>query len=922
MHLYTGCIENRKDPLKLGRCQVRIVGVHTHDKNVLPTSELPWAFPMQPINSAAISGIGNAPVGVVEGTWVVVMFRDEDLQQPIILGTIGGIPQEEFKSIDQDDDESISIDSAAKSAARIAQETEAIDGPTPKREEVENAITSSDGTYVTDGNGNPVTSGAAQPSSTSVNSYPTPKGVKLPPPAAAQPGISALNKAMDDMRFMGKYGRAAILGIAGGESGWIPQSEGHIYRKTEALVSTFGKTFRNKPELAAKYTNWQGSKESFFDVVYAPENNGAQLGNTQPGDGGKFYGRGFIQLTGRANYTKYAKLAEVNILNNPELLNEDIYISARVAVAYFRDRVNLPPEDPGYLEKALKAVGNDTGNGYEKKRAYYHYFLGEAVSPPEQTDKSTKPGAEAQGIPVANNGLPVDRQKNLVVGFCDPNMKYPLRQYIGEPDTNRLARGNIAGTIVEFKDDKKLMGVKTGGNKTWDQPAIPYNAQYPFNKVTETESGHIMEFDDTPENERIHLYHRKGSYLEIDANGTQVNRIIGDGYHIIERNGYIYIEGTANVTINGSCNLLINADANIDITGDTNINMGGTAKFNVASDMELNVGGEFKLKASNVKLDSDSDFNVTAAGSNKLTSGGSFEANASGVANIEGSTVHLGEGAASADSAGLGDPIAAGDKNTQVFEQMQPPPRSLEQDLGYETPEENQAEPDSAKQYHQNRESAPTKDSPIVVTPEGAPVTTPPKNDVRPIGTNCDIIYGMSSFPDSYVLHTDGTGYAWTIGMVTKKNPLTGGKYGLGLGREMKDMSIQEIACNLKALCVNILGPINENIGKVGQTWNINSGYRNYVPAGGAATSQHLIGSAIDISSGGNFGYKTNFDLANKIAALLPYDQLLLEYRDRNDGRINWIHVSYNNYGPPKKDLRTFLNDKTHTAGSLVYLGK
>jgi len=135
-------------------------------------------------------------------------------------------------------------------------------------------------------------------------------------------------------------------------------------------------------------------------------------------------------------------------------------------------------------------------------------------------------------------------------------------------------------------------------------------------------------------------------------------------------------------------------------------------------------------------------------------------------------------------------------------------------------------------------------------------------------------------------------------------------------------MSIQEIACNLKGLCVNILGPLNENFGRIGKAWNLNSCYRNNIPTGGSATSQHLSGSAVDISMGGNFGYKLMFDAAKKIAQIIPYDQLLLEYRDRNDGRINWIHISNNNYGPPKKDLRTFLNDKTHTAGSLVYLGK
>lgn len=921
MNLYTGCVENRRDPLRLGRCQVRIVGLHTHDKTVLPTEDLPWAYPLQPISSAAISGLGNSPVGVVEGTWVVIMFRDEDEQQPIILGAIGGIPQQEFKSIEEDEDDVISIDTTKKPATVEKRESEALDGPTPNREEsTSDTLKTTDGTAVTDSSGNPINAGT-KTSITPRPSYTTPKGVKIPPPASAQPGIAALNKAMDAVGFNGKYGRAALLGIAGGESGWIPQSEGHVYAKAETLEKVFPKTFKNKPELAARYANWKGSKEEFFNFVYAPENNGSSLGNTRPGDGGRYFGRGFIQLTGRSNYERYARLSGVDIITLPDLLNTDIEASARVAVAYFQDRIKVSSDDPSYLERALRAVGNDAGNGYEKKRAYYQYFLGES-QPIEQTDKSTAPGQEAQGVPVNENGIPVDREKNLVVGFSDPNMKYPLRQYIGEPDTNRLARGKIVGTIVEFKDEKVVRGVKTGGGKTWSQPAIPYNAQYPYNKVTETESGHIMEFDDTPENERIHLYHRKGTYLEIDANGTQVNRIVGDGYEIIERNGYIFIAGSANVTIGGQCNVLIQSDANIDITGDTKINMAGSAAFNVASDMSLNVGGELKIHAANVKIDSDSDFNVSSASSNKLTSGANFEVNASGRANIEGSTIHWAEGAAEADKANLGNPIAAGEKSTQVFEQLQPPPRALEEDMEYETPEENEAEPERAAEYIQNRPTAPNADSPITTPPADAPVEAKPENTAKATKAECDVIYGMTSFPQSYVLHTDATGYAWTIGVLTKGNSITPGKFGLGLGRGQKDFTTQEIVCNLKALCINILGPINENFGRIGKAWVLNSCYRNFIPTGGSTTSQHLIGSAVDISFGGNFAYKNNFDAAKKLAQILPYDQLLLEYRDRNDGRINWVHVSYNNYGSQKKDLRTFLNDKTHTSGSLVYLGK
>lgn len=92
MEIYVGCCENRLDPLKMGRCQVRIMGLHTADKTILPTDELPWAYPMMPINSASISGIGWSPTGVVQGSWILCTFLDEDLQQPIMLGTIGGIP--------------------------------------------------------------------------------------------------------------------------------------------------------------------------------------------------------------------------------------------------------------------------------------------------------------------------------------------------------------------------------------------------------------------------------------------------------------------------------------------------------------------------------------------------------------------------------------------------------------------------------------------------------------------------------------------------------------------------------------------------------------------------------------------------------------------------------------------------------------
>ena len=91
---FYGVVENRKDPLFLGRVKVRCIGFHTDDKTLIPTGDLPWADIIQPITSAAISGIGTTPTGLVEGTHVFGFFRDgRAAQEPVVLGTSGGIPE-------------------------------------------------------------------------------------------------------------------------------------------------------------------------------------------------------------------------------------------------------------------------------------------------------------------------------------------------------------------------------------------------------------------------------------------------------------------------------------------------------------------------------------------------------------------------------------------------------------------------------------------------------------------------------------------------------------------------------------------------------------------------------------------------------------------------------------------------------------
>lgn len=66
-------------------------------------------------------------------------------------------------------------------------------------------------------------------------------------------------------------------------------------------------------------------------------NDRTDLGNIYPGDGPRYTGRGYIQLTGRANYTHYAALLNIDLVNHPELALEP-HTAAAILVAYMGTR--------------------------------------------------------------------------------------------------------------------------------------------------------------------------------------------------------------------------------------------------------------------------------------------------------------------------------------------------------------------------------------------------------------------------------------------------------------------------------------------------------------------------------------------------------------------------------------------------------
>jgi len=92
---FVGVVEDRDDPVQLGRLRVRAFGFHTDDKSAIKTEDLPWAQVMNGVQSASVNGLGFSPTGIVEGSWVIGFFMDgERAQEPVVMGTLPGIPSE------------------------------------------------------------------------------------------------------------------------------------------------------------------------------------------------------------------------------------------------------------------------------------------------------------------------------------------------------------------------------------------------------------------------------------------------------------------------------------------------------------------------------------------------------------------------------------------------------------------------------------------------------------------------------------------------------------------------------------------------------------------------------------------------------------------------------------------------------------
>lgn len=215
---------------------------------------------------------------------------------------------------------------------------------------------------------------------------------------------------------------------------------------------------------------------------------------------------------------------------------------------------------------------------------------------------------------------------------------FPLDKDLNLPTTPRLAIGGaeaLADDVIKDKRKFVVKGVSIAAGKpsfwsrflsladiqaipllnkavnqvfkdrnnagSWSEPVAPYAAQFPYNHVQQTEAGHLFELDDSPGAERVHLFHRSGSFLEMHPDGTVVYKNMKDGYSITMGDHHTKVSGNCHISVDGSATLYAKGDVNVQSDGE--INMTAKKDFNVyAQNINLRAKVTSKIDGTNIDM--------------------------------------------------------------------------------------------------------------------------------------------------------------------------------------------------------------------------------------------------------------------------------------------------------------------------------
>jgi len=190
----------------------------------------------------------------------------------------------------------------------------------------------------------PTTPSAAAPK-------PTPKAAapaKAPEKPLEVSGIQAtIVKSLNDSGITSPKAHANVLATVKAESNFKVQSENLNYSSPDRIQAVFGPKRIPSPEFAQQFVK---NPEALANYVYKTTD-----GNSSPGDGFKYRGRGFIQHTGKNQYAAISKFTGVDVVSNPDALNSP-EVAAKAIPWFLLSYKGLKPDDVENMSKVNKAI--------------------------------------------------------------------------------------------------------------------------------------------------------------------------------------------------------------------------------------------------------------------------------------------------------------------------------------------------------------------------------------------------------------------------------------------------------------------------------------------------------------------------------------------------------------------------------------
>lgn len=147
---------------------------------------------------------------------------------------------------------------------------------------------------------------------------------------------------------------AHLLGQASHESGGFMLSEENLNYSVESLMRVWPSRFKTEAD-ARPYAR---NPEALAEKVYT-----GRMGNTEPGDGGKYLGRGFIQLTGKSNVSSFARdIGRDSLIADPTPIAKELAMDS--AIWFFEKNGLFQLADGGVTDEIIKTITKRVNGGH------------------------------------------------------------------------------------------------------------------------------------------------------------------------------------------------------------------------------------------------------------------------------------------------------------------------------------------------------------------------------------------------------------------------------------------------------------------------------------------------------------------------------------------------------------------------------